>query len=454
MLYIYRNKKNPLSLFAEIVVCILLLLFISIRFFGLNININILSFLVLLNSIAMIVLVFTNKTIYHSGALMMFFLYNLLVNNGFVIAMFIKDDYATFQSVTSMAFLYNDYYIEAILIANIVLSFFSLTLLYSRKNSLDFKDVTVNNDDIGSSTANIIGLSLISFATLFTAYLLFSNGLWFNGYQSTINALENTDFQHIVIIASLGIAFLISDGTKEYVHLGMIIFGLYSVLQFAMGNRGEVFYAAVICFALYSLRFKSISYKHIIFAGIAVILLIPLIRISRELKVDEYTLNPFVSFLDVLAEEGIEISPFTYIVQYVNTKSGYVWGMTYISDFTDFIFRRIGSSNPFSIERYVIKEIMPYNGMAFSMIAEMYYNFTVVGASALFAIIGQCIRNFDKKIYANELKGVSRIGGSMILVELINLTRNDASTLPVYLTYAFLIICLYKILNPLLKRNA
>lgn len=452
MLYVYRNKQNTFSRIAELSTAIFLITFLVLYFFSIDISLKTLSLLVLCNSVAMFILVFTNPTVYHSGSLMMFFLYNVLVNNGFVIAMYLDESYATFQSVTSMAFLQNEYYHEAILIANIVLCVFAISLLFSKQQGMSFDSVTVSTEDKGSVSANIIGVLLVGIATLYTAYMLISHGLWFTGYITSLQALENTAYPHFVVIASLGIAFLIAAGTKRGVHLGILIFGLYSILQFAMGNRGEVFYAAVICFALYSLRFKTIGYRHIIIAGIAVVILIPLIRISRELKIEAYMFNPLSSFLDVLAEEGIEINPFTYIVDYVH-RNGHVWGMTYINDFLDFILRRIGYISPFAVEKYVIKEIMPYTGMAFSMIAELYYNFTVVGAAIVYIILGQRIRKFDRLLYGNDLNGIPRVMSSMILVELINLTRNDASTLPIYLTYAIIIICIYKLVKTLFREK-
>lgn len=453
MLYIYRNKNNLLSFFAELLTVVIFLIFICMYIFEINISRDLLSLLVLCNSLSMFILLITNPTVYHSGTLMMFFTYNLIVNNGFVIAMFINNEYITFQSVTSMAFLRNEYYHEAIIIANIVLSAFSLSLIYSKKRDMIFKSIKIENNDEGNTAANIIGVGLITVCTLYVVYVVFANGLWFSGYLTTLRLLENTAFPHFVVIASLSIAFLISSGTRKYVHIGILIFGVYSLFQFAMGNRGEVFYAAVICFALYSLRFKSIGYRQIIIAGLAVIVLIPLVRISRELKIDGYMLNPLNSLLDVLAEEGIEISPFTYIVQYVHQNGGYVWGMTYVNNFADFILRRIGMSSPFAIEKYVIKEIMPYDGMAFSMIAETYYNFTVVGSVIVYMIVGQYIRNFDRKFYSNNLNEMQRIVGSMLMVELINLTRNDASTLPFYLAYTFIILIFYKLTKVVIKKR-
>lgn len=451
-MYVYRNRKNIFSIIAELSAAIFLITFLVLYVLSIDISIKTLSLLVLCNSAAMVILVFTNPTVYHSGSLMMFFLYNLLVNNGFVIAMYLNEEYATFQSETSMAFLQNEYYCEAILIANIVLCVFAISLLFSKKQGMSFDSVKAYTEDRGSVSANIIGVLLVGIATLYTAYMLISRGLWFTGYIASLQALQNTAYQHFVVMASLGIAFLMAVGTKRGVHLGILIFGLYSIMQFAMGNRGEVFYAAVICFALYSLRFKTIGYRHIMIAGITAVILIPLIRISRELKIETYMFNPISSFLDVLAEEGIEINPFTYTVDYVH-QNGYVWGMTYVNDFVDFFLRRVGLSSPFAIEKYVIKEIMPADGMGFSMIAELYYNFTVFGAALVYVFFGQFIRKFDRLLYANSLRGIPRVMGSMLLVELINLTRNDATTLPIYLTYSIIIIGIYKVVKTLFREE-
>ena len=115
-------------------------------------------------------------------------------------------------------------------------------------------------------------------------------------------------------------------------------------------------YAAVICFALYSIRFKTIKLRHVIIGVFVAIILIPLVRFARELKMNLYTLNPLRSFLDVLCEEGIEISPFTYTVQCVETKYGHAYGLTYLNDFLDFLCRRFGTNSPIAVKKILLKK--------------------------------------------------------------------------------------------------
>ena len=177
------------------------------------------------------------------------------------------------------------------------------------------------------------------------------------------------------------------------------------------------------------------------------IVLIPLVRIARELALNSYTLNPISAFLDVLCEEGLEISPFTHIVNYVEKGNPHVWGMTYVNDFWDFIARRIGANNSLAQTPYVITQIMPHGGMGFTMIAELYYNFTVAGACLVYLLYAQLIKDLDKKSFCGELSDNKRLLYSMIMVEMINLTRNDASTLPVYLTYSIILVIIYKVVG-------
>lgn len=441
---IYQRSKSVLQLIVRIVGWICFFLFLFLLIMGGD-NIDIISILVIVSTISQILILLFNRSVYNSGMLMIFYAYTVLVHNGFVIANFIDRSYSTFQSYLSMLFLCNPYYPKAIVIANIVIWFFvfsaeiSTGKLYEYNKSLDYQIKT----DEGNKWADIVGVLLLLYGTVYLGYLIFSNGLWLAGYVSSLSITENLPiYSHIVVITSLSIAIIMAVGTRKGVRIGLILFAINSILHFSIGNRGEVMYAAVICFALYSIRYKNIKLKHVIVAGIVAVILIPLVRISREMKLDIYTLNPFASFLDVLCEEGLEISPFTYITQYLGDGNGHVWGMTYISNFQDFLMRRIGSEGTLLQEQYVIKSIMPYDGMGFTMIAELYYNFGIIGAGVVYMLFAQIIKKWDMKIYSNELCDAKKMFVAMLMVEMINLTRNDSSTLPLYLSWSLILLLL------------
>lgn len=451
------RSKNVIQAMARTVALIIYFLLIYLFFDDSKINGDYLSLIILVITICEIVMLLYNKKIKNSGILMMFYLYNAMCVNGFVIAYFFDKNYVNFKSVTSMAYVYNPYYYKAIIIANIVL----LTFVFSTevfKNTFVYEETTYINNasdiECGSKVADIIGLGLLCVGTFFLAYVIITNGLMFSVYTDVLSTTSEIPLmQHGVILTSLAVALLFSAGTIQGVKRGVFVYVITMLLHFSIGNRGEVLYAAVICFALYSVRFKTIKARHILIAGIAVVVFIPLVRIMREGKIDAYTFNPFSSFLDVLCEEGFQISSFTYIVQYIHTKHSFVWGMTYINDFADFIMRRFGAISPWSgTEAYVIKRIMPYDGMGFSMIAELYYNFTLAGACVAYGIFAQFMRRLDNAIYRNELTNSKRIIFSMLMVEMINLSRNDASTLPVYICYGLILYFMYKFMESMVRR--
>lgn len=409
--------------------------------------------LVLFTSIVEVSLAVTNPRVYKSGLLMVFYCYNILCHNGFVIARFFDESYVTFQSTISMSFLYNAYYHESIFIANIVLLAFAFgndIVLKGQPVSAYYWYIETEVNDEGNRKADIVGIIALLIGTAYIAILILRGGLFLAGYNTFLNAADgNTVYGFMVVITSLSMALILAAGTKRGIVIGLIIYAFLTLLQFSVGNRGEVMYSAVVCFALYSIRFKNIRLKHVLIILAVSIVVIPIVRISRELRIGGYMFNPITSLLDVFCEEGIQISPFTHMVSYVKSTDGpsHVWGMTYINDFVAFIARRLGTESPFAVKEYIIKSIMPRKGMGFSMIAELYYNFTVVGAIVLYFIFARIINKVDWKMYNNLYTDNQKIVISMLIVELINLTRNDASTMPLYLTFTAILSLAFILLS-------
>lgn len=453
---IINKSSNVIQFVSRILAVVLFSVFLTLYLTNYRINDNLLSFLVILSSVVEFTMLICNKGVFNTGLLMMFFLYNWICMNGFVIAYFFDKNYINFKSISSMSFVQNPFYQKAIIIANIVLLVFVIALeFYSKKSSIiasnskkniEEDNRIVDNEDKSSKFVNAFTIIALLFCLIYLFYFVFSNNLFLANYNDYLNVKKAHSFlSHTIIISSLAIAMLFSSGTKKAIGIGSFIYLLTALLHFSVGNRGEVLYSAVVVFALYSLRFKKIKMKHIIITGVLLVTIIPMIRIIRSGGIYSFKFNFFSSFLDVLCEEGFQISPFTYIVEYVHKGNGYVHGMTYVNDFLDFILRRFSLSSPLeNIEKYVIRSIMPYEGMGFSMIAELYYNFTVVGVCMIYGIFATFLRTMDYKIYHEEIDISKKLLYSMIMVEMINITRNDASTVPVYLLYTLLFYIIYK----------
>lgn len=408
-----------------------------------------LSILVILCSLCQLGMALTNDNVHRSGTAIMFLLYNILCHNGFVIAYYFNSDYEDFKSITSMDFLsYTQSYQNAILISNIVIFVFVFCLNsykhYNYKNiSIDFKNELSYS---GFNKIDMIGIPLLVIGTSFIVGIALFFNLAGAGYSVFLSVIEDVPiYGHFVVLNSLSIAFIIASGSDKGLKISIAIFIIQAIFQFSMGNRGEIMYSAVVCIALITLRYKTINFKKVALLGVSFMILIPYIRYMRELNQDGF--NPFLSGLDTLCEEGMQISPFTHIVEYVSHKGDYVWGMTYVNDFCDFIYRRFGSESPYGIEKYVIKMIMPYKGMGFSMIAELYYNFTIIGACIVYGLLSNFLCKLDYNVYTNKYSKSKSAFYSMLVVQLINMTRNDGSTLPIYLMYMIIIMLIYFIIN-------
>ena len=116
-----ERSKNFIQFISRIVAVLMYITFIILYFFDIDIDINLLSKLVIIISISEIIMIGFNKRIKNIGLFTMFFLYNWVCMNGFVIAYFFDKSYINFTSLAKMAYLDNIYYPEAIIIANIVI---------------------------------------------------------------------------------------------------------------------------------------------------------------------------------------------------------------------------------------------------------------------------------------------------------------------------------------------
>jgi len=409
------------------------------------------SLLVLVSSMSQLLVLCCNKRVRKISLAFVLYLYNLICHNGFIIAYYFDPKYINFKSSTSMSFMNVYTFYDAIFISNIVLIIFTIGINYYANHSRNAENAGSEGNEAqvsekayaGKNIIDTIGTIALGLSGLYMTYVIVPRGLWAYSYVDVREIMTGFPFfAHTVIISSLALAFAVVGGTIKGIKRNVTIFAYISLLHFLIGNRGEVLYSAVTCLALYQLRFKNIKKRSVIIVALCSIIIIPAVRLSREMRIDEYSFNILDSFLDVLCEEGMQIMPFTYIVEYVQNGHSYMWGGTYLYYFGDFILRRFGFVLQVD-QAYVIKQIMPKVGLGFSMIAEVYYNFTIVGASVLYFLYAKLLLNFEQKLYVNKLSAPKRLFMAMLVVEFVNLTRNDASTLPVYLMYSVIFLLAY-----------
>lgn len=454
-MYLRRDKSIVCTLIKIILIAILCMYILFLT--GTDITQKTISLLVVCSSALSVLYLLLNKNIVNGGLFFVVYLYTLFVHNGFVIAYFFEESYATFQSVTSMAFLKNAFYSKAIVLSNLVIIVFILSSNLITKYDLRKADLS-NCIDIpydGDKVADYICIPVLFLCTAYIGAISIIYNLMFARYSYVLSVTENMGlYHHVTVILALTVALLFSVGTDKGIKIGLSIFIVTTFIHFSIGNRGEALYSAAVCLALYQLRYRKISKKIMGLIVAAAVILIPLVRIVRSGQFDIYTFNPLNSLLETLAELGIQISPVTYIVDYVQNEHGHVWGLTYLNDFMIFIQNHLFISNPLNVTANNIKQIMPYDGMGFSMIGELYYNFTIVGAVLFYIVYGLFLRTLDKKIMENGLTLTKRIIYSLLMVEFVNLTRNDASTLPLYIAYTIVLLVAYKMGSSLRNRKS
>jgi oligosaccharide repeat unit polymerase len=405
------------------------------------------SWQILITIILEVTFLLLNKRVYKLGFAFILYTYTMLTHFGFVCAMLFDNTLITLKSEVSMAFYFDPNMIDALLISSIVIECFALAISYfSSKRRIYINNSKENNISSPKNPQEItpwylyVVLSIQVVIFLYLLYITFVYGLLSISYGVRWDLINSVPFYgDTIVLYALTFALVLIVGNKNIKAFSFCVYSLTALVHFALGNRGEVLYSAIICFAIYYLQKKMIK-KWWIILGSLVVILIPNIRYIRQMDFNKISFSMFDSLLETSAELGWQISPFTYIVNDLENGS-HAYGGTYLLYFYDFIARKIfflpQVTSDFNPNRIV--DLMPYDGMGFTMIAEVFYNFGLIGAILSYIILARFLTYAEYRVW-NESGAIhTRVFCAMLVIEFINLTRNSSSTLPLYLAYITLL---------------
>lgn len=351
-----------------------------------------------------------------------YFLYLSISHLGLVIPFMISPKLISSISATHNMIWLSD--INVVQSLRIIILFISSYLIMVLINSVK---IISNNEEKSDKPNKIIvfsGFFLLIFTIIYFVFnLLISRIVFFDGYTPFRNSVGLLDeYPWILFIYGLGLLFVFARGTKNNIKIALILYGISASLLLVAGNRGEILYALASALGIYTLRFGSgkISKKMLFASLLIVFLLIPIIKNTRHTSFGEGSLSEIsIDALEPIVEMGHQIRPLTYTVIWIASGQEFGKGITYWIP----VQRQISLLVPF-MDRiditdyegglYDIKDRLPRQG--YSVIAEAYINFGIVGTIVIPMIIAWPIIMLSKSRKLEILAG--------ILFILINNIRN------------------------------
>ena len=206
------------------------------------------------------------------------------------------------------------------------------------------------------------------------------------------------NFFYWFIIVSLG---LLMTCDHKYVKAGLIVFSLWGLDAFMLGNRGQVLIAACVGLAVAAKRGKLRLNMGVAILG--VVFLLTAISVVRDLR--QYGAANFTKSVqqasptDSLVELGASLRPTKECIKFVRDE-GPRYGATYWAPFErTFVYYlipgypRIDADNDMRLANVLIsRRIGP---IGFSTIAEAYLNFGFLGTQAILFLIGLLLGRMD-----------------------------------------------------------
>lgn len=254
----------------------------------------------------------------------------------------------------------------------------------------------------GHSRAKLSGLAFPGLILSILVWMALVLSAGFGAYDVLLEMLINNGNAGLigVIHTSIGLMFIFSVVDPSTRRRAILVYGLWSLLAFPTGLRGEVAFPAVMAFAILANQgLVRINMMGIIAGSILFFLLSSAVAVTRISTSDASFLGS-VSAIKGIAELGGSIRPSYEVMRWLETGDGLRLGETYYAPFERIFLRifplweRLPVEQDFRLMNVLISERAgPYG---FSISAEAFYNFGYVGAAAVGFLAGIVLRFLGK----------------------------------------------------------
>ncbi|MED0992694.1 O-antigen polysaccharide polymerase Wzy [Bacillus nitratireducens] len=334
----------------------------------------------------------------------------------------------------TLRFLFSNQYVQAVILGLIAIMTYTIasSLGTIGEGSIAKRLSNSKKDDSNLEAKYAVWIGyLLLIIVLF--YLLFqiaigkiSFSMGYSSFREKIVDASNI-YHYILIIYSVGIAYIISAGNKREMKLGIILYSCSAIIFFLTGNKGEVLYATLACIGASQYRGFKIKPSLILFISFILFIFIPLVTGARENGVLGSIDKIGFSLTDAFVEIGMQLRLNVYILeQFVSGSREFIDGFSYFNPLVNIIDRFV----PFFNLRltppagFNFNEIFP--GYGFNQVAESYVNFGLIGVLTFFFIMGFTI----SKIESRKMSLLTLAYFTSIVSTLINVTRNSFAFVP------------------------
>ncbi|MBO3078326.1 O-antigen polysaccharide polymerase Wzy [Mammaliicoccus vitulinus] len=403
-----------------------------ICFYNNYINFKVVTILTTLSVLLTLVELYKKKM----GFVLAYLIYLFLTNFGvYITNVFIENPLIEYRGDLTW---YSKNFDLVFIIVNIAILTFSI-LSFLITHLFDFKfNKAIDIKNSGNSTFYYVGIILIVLFTFQFLYYILSGKININTYQDYVSSIQEIKYYTLgVSMFSIGIAFSFANCNLKKMKF-LIIILIPSILLFLVtGNRGEVFYPMLSAVGVLIVRnFKIKSWMYILLF-FTFFLLIPLIKLTRNLSTDGIqALN--INWFSSLVEIGYTLRPLGFTVDWIQNGEKLAYGESYFAPLQRMFANIIPGMEKidYMMVGYGFRYRLP--GMGYSVVAEGYYNWGIIGVIIVMIVVCLvCIKLSN----VNSFTGLSF--GTAVLSILINNIRNSFSFVPQYIIIiVILTICL------------
>lgn len=334
----------------------------------------------------------------------------------------------------TLRFLFSNQYVQAVILGLIAIMTYtiasSLGTIGEESIAKRLRNIQKGNISLEEKYAVWIGYVLLIIVLFYLLFQIATGKISFSmGYSSfRENIVDASSIYHyILIIYSIGIAYIIAAGNDREIKLGIFLYSCSAIIFFLTGNKGEVLYATLACIGASQYRGFKIKPSLILFIVFILFIFIPFVTEARENGVLGSLHKVGFSLTDAFTEIGMQLRLNVYILEQVAFGSReFIDGFSYFNPLVNIIDRLI----PFVDLRltppadFNFNEIFP--GYGFNQVAESYANFGLIGVLMFFFIMGFTI----SKIESRKMSLLTLAYFTSVVSIFINVTRNSFAFVP------------------------
>ncbi|MGE6368793.1 O-antigen polysaccharide polymerase Wzy [Planococcus kocurii] len=331
------------------------------------------------------------KKIYR-GFFIVIILYLAISHLGIIFVDFFLNDLKGSYSTFDLRWYYKSVRELSVVIVCIAIS----TMFLAANFKIFFEETTKNANLLsieqeGNKGLFYTGVLLISSFLLYMVFASVTGRIpLFGGYIAYYTALDNApEYTYFIFLLSIGVTFFLANGSKNQLKKFSILIILAALILISAGNRGEILYPLAAGFGVLLYRGLKVKFRLVIIILLVVMLLIPFIRDFRSANILEYNFSEMnIRWSDGIFEMGYTLRPLNYTVEWIVNGEEYADGNSYRIP----IQRLAGRIVPIierpeiRFNRYSFRDRLPT--MGYSIVAEAFFNFGVIGVILIFSLLG------------------------------------------------------------------